>query len=108
MYTLEVVSGPHDGKRWIFEHEITIGRDENVALACLTLDRYVSRKHAEVREEQGSLVLVDLSSRNGTKIDGQSVEPRILLSPGQIFLVGRTKLRVSPGTPSQPALGSRT
>ena len=43
MYLLEVLSGPLDGKTWAFEREITIGRDDAVAEACLALDRYVSR-----------------------------------------------------------------
>ena len=46
MYLLEVLSGPLDGKTWTFDREITIGRDDDVAAACITLDRYVSRQHA--------------------------------------------------------------
>jgi predicted component of type VI protein secretion system len=53
--------------------EITIGRDDALAGACLTLDRYVSRRHAQLREDSGSLVLTDLASRNGTKLDGRVV-----------------------------------
>ena len=48
MYLLEVLSGPLDGKTWSFEQEITIGRDDTVADACIALDRYVSRKHAKL------------------------------------------------------------
>ncbi|MGH7709544.1 MAG: FHA domain-containing protein [Vulcanimicrobiaceae bacterium] len=94
MYILEVVSGPLDGKRWEFEREITIGRDDSVANACLTLDRYVSRKHAQLRDEEGTLVLTDLASRNGTQVEGNVVDPRLPLAAGQSFLVGRTVLRV--------------
>ena len=50
---LEVLGGPLDGKTWEFENEITIGRDESVATACITLDRYISRKHARLRFEDG-------------------------------------------------------
>jgi hypothetical protein len=39
MYILEVLSGPLDGKTWTFEREITIGRDDAVAAACITLSR---------------------------------------------------------------------
>ena len=55
MYLLEVLSGPLDGKTWTFESEITIGRDDSVAEACIALDRYVSRKHAHLRVDGGTL-----------------------------------------------------
>lgn len=93
-YLLEVLSGPLDGKTWPFDREITIGRDETLADACITLDRYVSRRHARLFEEGGELRLCDLQSRNGTRIDQRQVteEP---LGIGEPFQVGRTVLRVT-------------
>jgi pSer/pThr/pTyr-binding forkhead associated (FHA) protein len=95
MYILEVLGGPLDGKTWEFEREITIGRDDAVAQACITIDRYISRKHAYLRDDGGRLVLTDLSSRNGTSIDGRSVVAEAALAPGGRFTVGRTQLRVT-------------
>jgi pSer/pThr/pTyr-binding forkhead associated (FHA) protein len=96
MYLLEVLSGPLDGKTWTFEREITIGRDDAVADACIALDRYVSRKHARVRVgEDASIVLEDLQSRNGTKLAGQPVVGHAPLPVGVPFTVGRTVLRVT-------------
>lgn len=94
MYVLEVMSGPLDGKTWTFDVEITIGRDDAVAGACITIDRYISRKHAKLYEEAGDLQLADLESRNGTQIDGRAVGPPQPLAVGQAFTVGRTILRV--------------
>jgi pSer/pThr/pTyr-binding forkhead associated (FHA) protein len=94
MYVLEVMSGPLDGKTWTFDREITIGRDDSVATACITLDRYISRKHAKLAEESGQLHLTDLASRNGTQVDGHPVAGSELISMGQPFSVGRTVLRV--------------
>ena len=65
MYLLEVLSGPLDGKTWSFDREITIGRDDKVADACIPLDRYVSRKHAQLRVDDGRLLLTG-SSRAAT------------------------------------------
>ena len=93
MYILEVLNGPLDGKTWAFEREITIGRDDSVALACITLDRYISRKHASLRADGTTLVLADLASRNGTRLDGRAVT-ETPLEPGERFIVGRTLLRV--------------
>jgi pSer/pThr/pTyr-binding forkhead associated (FHA) protein len=95
MYLLEVLSGPLDGKTWTFEDEITIGRDDSVAQACIALDRYVSRKHAHVRAEDGELQLTDLESRNGTKVNGEFVSGNARIEIGIPFVVGRTVLRVT-------------
>jgi pSer/pThr/pTyr-binding forkhead associated (FHA) protein len=95
MYVLEVMSGPLDGKTWSFEREITIGRDDTVAGACITIDRYISRKHARLYEEAGDLRLADLDSRNGTRVDGRQVASPETLTVGQAFMVGRTTLRVT-------------
>ena len=94
MYVLEVMSGPLDGKTWSFDHEITIGRDDAVAGACITIDRYISRKHARLYEEAGALQLADLASRNGTRIEGRAVATPQAIAVGQAFTVGRTTLRV--------------
>ena len=95
MYLLEVLSGPLDGKSWTFEREITIGRDDTVAQACIALDRYVSRKHAHVQIDGESLRLTDLESRNGTKVNGEAVSGDATIEIGVPFIVGRTVLRVT-------------
>jgi len=81
MYVIEAMNGPLDGKRWPFERDITIGRDERVAQAALTTDRAVSRRHAAVRVENGALVLVDVSRQGGDpgtlyvmEVDPDSIE----------------------------------
>lgn len=94
MYLLEVLSGPLDGKTWSFDREITIGRDDKVAQACIPLDRYVSRKHAHLSAEGEHLRITDLKSRNGTRLDGKSVV-QTDLELGAPFVVGRTVLRVT-------------
>lgn len=97
MYVLEVISGPLDGKTWTFDKEITIGRDEAVATACITIDRYISRKHAKLSIGEGRLRLTDLQSRNGTQVDGELVIDETVLELGKPFTVGRTILRVTKG-----------
>ncbi|HEY1866649.1 MAG TPA: FHA domain-containing protein [Candidatus Cybelea sp.] len=95
MYLLEVLSGPLDGKTWPFEREITIGRDDALAQACLALDRYVSRAHARLQSDGRSIRLVDLRSRNGTRLGGKPVVGEVPLPVGTPFVVGRTVLRVT-------------
>ncbi len=95
MYLLEVLSGPLDGKTWAFDREITIGRDDKIAEACIPLDRYVSRKHAHLCVDGEQLLLTDLKSRNGTKLDGKDLNTAAPLEIGTPFVVGRTVLRVT-------------
>jgi pSer/pThr/pTyr-binding forkhead associated (FHA) protein len=95
MYLLEVLSGPLDGKTWPFDREITIGRDDGLAQACLALDRYVSRRHARLQIDGSSIRLVDLRSRNGTRLGGEPVVGEVPLPVGVPFTVGRTVLRVT-------------
>ena len=95
MYLLEVLSGPFDGKTWTFEREITIGRDDALAEACLALDRYVSRQHARRHIQRGAMRLTDLRSRNGTRLGGETVVGDVALPVGVPFVVGRTILRVT-------------
>jgi pSer/pThr/pTyr-binding forkhead associated (FHA) protein len=95
MYVLEVMSGPLDGKTWNFDREITIGRDDAVATACITIDRYISRKHARLYEEvEGRLLLADLASRNGTRVGGRPLDEPESIDVGETFVIGRTTLRV--------------
>src|ERR1044071_3636095 len=48
------------------------------------LHRLASRLHAEFRMEGDEFVLYDLSSRNGTFVNGQVVERRTLLEGDQV------------------------
>ncbi len=88
------MNGPFDGKRWPFEQSIIIGRDAALAQAIVPTDRTVSRKHAEVCAQASGLQLRDLSSSNGTFVEGRSIDSSVTIQPGQPFVVGRTMLRV--------------
>jgi len=91
MFVLEIMSGPLDGKTWTFESEIVIGRDD----ACITIDRYVSRRHARLFVDGERLRVADLQSRNGTRIGGQAVVEDAPLEVGATFQIGHTLLRVT-------------
>jgi hypothetical protein len=55
------------------------------------VDPGVSRHHAELRVEDGQVVLVDLGSTNGTVVNGQPVR-RVNLIDGTNITLGRTTL----------------
>ncbi len=55
------------------------------------VDPGVSRHHAELRVEDGDVVVVDLGSTNGTFVNGQPIR-RAPLSDGSRVTIGRTTL----------------
>ena len=94
MYAIEAMNGPLDGKRWPFERDILIGRDESVVGAALSTDRAVSRKHARVVVKDGGVELADAGSSNGTLVSGEPIAAAVRIDFGQPFRVGTTMLRV--------------
>lgn len=93
---IEVLDGDDKGFSETFEKPVVrIGADP---LSDIILsDPTVSRMHAEIRRRGEGLELIDLDSTNGTFIDGMEVGS-VAISPGAIFQVGRTKMRLSTKT----------
>ena len=80
-----------DGRRVeVGQDPVTIGRmpDCDIGLS----DGNVSRRHAEVRRRDDSIVIVDLGSTNGTKVNGAGIKERVLADGDEITL-GSTRLR---------------
>ncbi|MFO0848847.1 MAG: FHA domain-containing protein [Gemmataceae bacterium] len=68
---------------------VTIGREEGNALRLN--DERISRYHAKVQAEDGDIILTDLDSTNGTRVNGAAVQIRRLRAGDQVS-VGRTML----------------
>ncbi len=68
---------------------ITIGREEGNTIQ-LNDDR-VSRFHVKIQEDHEKVVLTDLESTNGTKVNGEDISLRILKF-GDMITVGRSVL----------------
>lgn len=66
------------GHERVFFKTFRIGRDASCELVCD--DPLISRRHAEVRLEDGRWWVIDLGSRNGTRLDARRIE-RALLPP---------------------------
>ena len=83
-----------DGRRvGIADEVVTIGRLPECAVVLD--DPNVSRRHAQLRREGDGVVLVDLGSTNGTKVNGVLVRERHL-NPGDAIMVGTTTMRFEP------------
>lgn len=68
---------------------VTIGREEGNAVRLN--DERVSRYHAKIQTEDGDVILTDLDSTNGTRVNGSAVQIRRLRAGDQIS-IGRTML----------------
>lgn len=67
----------------------TIGRDPRCDIVLEDPD--VSRKHAKIkRNGAGYFEVVDMGSKNGTRVNGVVV-PRMTLLDGDVFAVGKTR-----------------
>lgn len=71
-----------------------IGRDESCDL--LLTHATVSRRHALLKPVAGQWMIVDLSSMNGTRINGWRVREQAPLRPGDVLHVGDLRLRIVP------------
>jgi predicted thioesterase len=80
-----------DGQRIVLGPEpITIGRLPESTV--VVNDANVSRRHAEIRRSGNEVVVVDLGSTNGTRVNGATVRERVL-SDGDNIVVGTTTMR---------------
>lgn len=100
--TLRVLSGPHVGRSFTFDQHDTflIGRAEQAQL-CLPDDRFFSRNHCILEINPPRCFLRDLSSTNGTYVNGVKVQEAFLKS-GDRIQGGQTVLEVEVTT-DQPA-----
>ncbi|MGO8871338.1 MAG: FhaA domain-containing protein [Acidimicrobiales bacterium] len=80
-----------DGERVVLGPDpITIGRLPESGV--MVNDPNASRRHAEVRRQGNDVILVDLDSTNGTRVNGAAVRERKLVDGDQI-VIGTTVLR---------------
>lgn len=87
-YVLQIVEGPHAGKRQELSADLTIGRRAGCDLV-LDQDEKLSGRHCEVVLEGGGVLLRDLDSTNGTRVDGKRVQ-ELPIASGDRFQIGQS------------------
>jgi hypothetical protein len=90
LVTLRVLDGADRGR--VFENvptPLTIGREEGNSVQLN--DERISRCHLKIQDDDEKLVLTDLESTNGTKVNGENIQLWIL-RPGDVIGLGRTLL----------------
>jgi predicted component of type VI protein secretion system len=88
--TLRVLDGADRGK--VFDAlptPVTIGREEGNSIQLN--DERVSRFHLKIQTDRDKVVLTDLQSTNGTRVNGEDIQLRILRY-GDLIMLGRSTL----------------
>jgi len=89
---LTITEGPERGRQFpLTVRTTTLGRGRRNSIVFQ--DAKVSRRHAEIRLQDGDFVLQDLNSRNGTFVNDQQISTPVSLEPGDQIRVGDTVLR---------------
>ena len=79
---------------------VVIGRDPK---CDVHLDNMlVSRRHAEIRRNDGIFAVVDLDTQNGTMLNGKRVSGMALLNDGDGIQIGKFRLRFEAETGANP------
>jgi hypothetical protein len=89
---LSIESGPLQGECVTVTLPCLIGR-KNCDLVLA--DGHISRRHAELKLVENKLVIEDLASRNGTRVNGEKIY-LMQLDPNDLITIGPINLRVSP------------
>lgn len=88
--TIRLLDGADRGRIYEeLETPITVGREEGNSIQLN--DERVSRFHLKIQEDHDKLVLTDLASTNGTRVNGEDIQLRIVRY-GDIVAVGRSIL----------------
>ena len=88
--TLRILDGADRGRVYkAIDPPVTIGREEGNTIQLN--DERVSRFHLKIQRDHEDLVLTDLASTNGTRVNGEEAHLRILRH-GDLITVGRSTL----------------
>jgi predicted component of type VI protein secretion system len=91
--TIRVLEGMEQGRVFSrLQLPVSVGREEENSIQ-LNDDR-ISRFHAKLQDHSGRVILTDLGSTNGTRVNGHPVQMRILQT-GDVISVGRCVLLLS-------------
>ena len=73
------------------EGELILGRNQEKCAIVIT-SKGISRVHCAFSVQEGEVWVEDLGSKSGTKVEGHTIDRKILLSPGNMIEVGGRQL----------------
>lgn len=103
-FQLQVVRGRSSVNYHRLGPGVTVaGRQEGCQLQIKSSQ--VSRRHCELFEKDGRLIVKDLKSSNGTWVNGSRIDGQHVLNPGDELTIGGVKFRVAQAGSAAPAPG---
>src|SRR3954469_701274 len=84
----------------------TIGRHDECNLRIKSSQ--VSRRHCELFEKKGLLLVKDLGSSNGTLVNGKRIQAQRVLEPGDELSIGPVHFRVAKVGATAPAAPAKS
>jgi hypothetical protein len=100
MASLVIVEGAGAGKSVPLQRALVLGREKADVIVA---DIAASREHCKVFTQDGDWFVLDLNSRNGTKVNGERIT-RWHLAPGDTITIGKTEIRFdAPELPARAA-----
>ena len=87
--TLELLCA---GQRYAIGDALVIGRSSSCDIHVP--DSELSRRHAEVSRHDGGVVVRDLGSTNGTRVNGSMISAPTTVAAGDVIAAGTTEIRV--------------
>src|SRR5262249_18804959 len=104
MATLVILQGQHPGQQFpLGQERQVIGRALDAAIHLPS--HVVSRRHAQVSCENGTYVVEDLGSHNGTYLNGRRIAGREALSDGDQLTLSDYVLGFQTDAPEAEATG---
>ena len=105
---VSIVDGAEGARRILVAGHLTLGRGDDAGLVID--DPEMSRTHAVIGQTPDGLEIRDLSSLNGTWVNGERIGGPTALVPGDIVKIGKTRIEVlavggpglAPGARSSP------
>jgi len=91
-YLLKVISGVNNGAEFPMQidHTYLIGTDSSFCDIIFN-DNSVSRQHAKLSiDNENSIYIEDLKSRNGTLVDGEPIKEKIKFDQNALITIGTT------------------
>lgn len=100
-----VISGPNAGQRCVIgKDKFLIGRE--VDCDFRPNSELVSRHHCVLRQDDFTLRVRDMGSRNGTFVNGNQIHGEVVLADGDTIFVGDTTLKIVIQSQLSPASSS--
>lgn len=88
MAYLKTIGGNFHGRCYEIKNALTIGRGINADIQILQPG--ISRSHSRVVKEEEQYFILDLESKNGTRLNGKSIQ-KALLQSGDVLEIGKVK-----------------